>query len=83
MRALSNNRAGLKESGLVLLLLLPFFLGGCNVIEVPAPKQFDCGDWNEAQNEWYCQSRVTGKCIKNQYVDSQECDAIEKGETNE
>lgn len=32
MRGLSNNRAGLKESGFVLLLLLPFILGGCSTI---------------------------------------------------
>ena len=32
IRALSNNRAGLKESGLVFLLLL-VFLSGCTIID--------------------------------------------------
>ena len=57
MRALSNNRAGLKESGLVFLLLL-VFLSGCTVIEieVPAKKKFDCTV--PIDDEWTCKPLV-------------------------
>jgi len=84
--ALSNNRADrtqrvipLKEVGLVFLSLL-VFLCGCTYIP---QKNFDCGDWNEAKDTWFCQSRVTGKCIKNTYVEPEQCSSIPKGETNE
>jgi hypothetical protein len=73
-RGLSNNRAWLhKELGFLLLVLLV----GCTI--APLEKHFDCGDWNEDMNSWYCQSRVTGKCIRNEYVDMEECKEINNG----
>ena len=73
-RALSINRAGChKALGLLLLILLL----GCT-IEVPAQKQFDCGDWNDDMTSWYCVSRVTDKCIHNEYVDINQCSRIER-----
>ena len=56
---------------------LVLVLAGC-MVEVPAPKQFDCGDFNKATGEWYCVSRVTDKCIKNEYVDLEKCSGIER-----
>ena len=64
----------------LLLALTILLVAGCTVIEVPAPKQFNCGDWNGDMTSWYCVSRVTDKCIRNEYVEFNQCDRIEKGE---
>ena len=58
--------------------MLVLVLAGCT-IEVPAPKQFDCGDFNKETGEWYCLSRTTDKCIRNMYVETEQCNNI-KGE---
>jgi len=51
-------------------IILLFCLAGCSllepkIVEVPAPKQFDC---STTWGTWYCKSRVTNKCIKNEHV---------------
>ena len=67
---------------LAVVFVSSVILTGCTqtIIEVPAPKQFDCGDWNEDKTAWFCRSRVTGKCIKNQYVNAEACNSIPIGE---
>ena len=55
----------------ILTSTLALVLAGC-IVEVPAPKQFDCAGGSP---EWHCRSRVTDKCIKNTYVDMEESDA--------
>jgi len=59
MRVLSNNRAGLKESGLLALLLL-VFLSGCETIQQKLERYncyWDCP--NEAgENGWCCEFEV-------------------------
>ena len=79
-QALSNNRAG-RYKALGLLGLL-FIIGCSTIIEVPAPKQFDCGLYikNEEGNitAWHCKSRGTAKCIKNEYAVAEACSGIER-----
>jgi len=48
-------------------------LSGC-IVEVPAQKQFDCGLYDG--DNWHCLSRTTDKCIKNTYVELEECEGI-------
>jgi len=58
---LSNDRAGLhKELGFLLLVIL---IAGCTVIEVPAPKRWDCTLPDE-NKEWTCQSLVSNRIIE-------------------
>ena len=72
-KIVSGLRAFMPMAYLALALL-----SGCSVIEVPAPKQFDCGDWNEDHTSWYCRSRATGKCIRNEYIEAEACNSIER-----
>lgn len=71
----------------VLLLLSVILFAGCTTIEyveVPAPKQFDCGLYvKNAEGRivsWHCKSRVTDKCIKNEYVEAEACNSIQRSE---
>ena len=57
--ALSNNRAGLhKEVGLLALL----FIAGCTVIEIPAPKRWDCTHPDD-NGKWACHSLHSNRVI--------------------
>ena len=56
---LSNDRVGLhKELGFLLLVI---FIMGCTVIEIPAPKRWDCT--TPVDDEWSCSSLSSNRVI--------------------
>jgi len=62
-----------------LAIIVLSILIGCEtvkIVEVPAPKQFDCGATSEDGQSWYCLSRTTDKCIRNEYKPLEECSGI-------
>ena len=75
LKALSNNGAGLhKELGL-LICMVAFI--GCSVIEIPAPKQWDCEySENSEVSPWYCRAIGSDKCIYSEIVEPERCGHI-------
>ena len=65
---------------LLFVLALTLFVG-CTVIEIPAPKQWECTpaqSSNELQN-WHCRAIATGQCLAFNRVADEECDYIGPG----
>ena len=63
---------------MVSFALALFLFAGCEtirIVEVPAPKQFDCGGERDV---WYCKSRATELCIRNEIVEAEACNSIER-----
>ena len=57
---MSNDRAGLhKELGFLLLVI---FIMGCTVIEIPAPKRWDC-TLPDINGDWTCTSIYSNRVI--------------------